>query len=725
RRLLRKTGLDRDLIEIIDRALATEPADRYPHAGVLAADLKAFKAGARIASRHYSLLDSLGHWARRHRGAAVSIVVALIAAVAGSALYVRGIAAERDRADASNNNLILEHAQSLMPTNPSAARDLLQTYTGPDAQRLDLLRAEARGRGTSVSLGRPHTRHLMLVRALDDGAVLSVGEDGTVTKTSLAGVTRTIARDVAPVDAAAFSPEHHLLAYACDNAAVCVLDTRGEAPLPGPARDRPLHPLAVALSADASRLAVASTTGELTVWQLGAAPALLLETRSERGDLLRFVDNDTVLHATGSRLHVVKVGGAARTRELDGDIKAIDVRGQVVAIGTSRGQVVVLDPRGEAVQDKACDFVRVVLALDAQRIAYGCTDGRLGVWQADRREIEPLLRAPSRIDSLAVDGSTLYAGTQAGEILGYDFATRLSTTYAAHTNDVLTLQAASPSFPYLTSSDYEDNIRVWAMPAPVARLALQAPGPLTSTAWLPGRHALVAWGHDDEIDWLDRGEVARTTGHAPEHVYIAFNSRTELALFGGNDEVELWSIDAPHAHRSFRTGHGSTYIAAFADDGAALLTGSEDGALTLWSMRDASRIELAKLDAVPYIVRECGTSATLALTDWGGGVWVYEHQRMRFIARVQGSITSTACSPDGATFAVLSSTGEIRLFALATGRETLLAASASPLRFAMFSPDGSQLFAVAGSELRAFRLPGAPAGPRPLPARLELPSEAV
>src|SRR5262245_1252141 len=55
RRLLRHNGIDRDLAIIVDKALDPDPARRYPDAGALAADLKAFKSGARIAARSYSL----------------------------------------------------------------------------------------------------------------------------------------------------------------------------------------------------------------------------------------------------------------------------------------------------------------------------------------------------------------------------------------------------------------------------------------------------------------------------------------------------------------------------------------------------------------------------------------------------------------------------------------------------------------------------------------------
>jgi len=134
-RMLRRANIDQDLVAIIDKALAPDAARRYTDAGALAADLKAFKLGARIAARSYSLLAVLGRWTRKHRALTLSILTAVLIAVTGSVLYVRNIAAERDRAEASNNRLILEQAELLLHRDPSAAFDLLQTYRGTDVHR--------------------------------------------------------------------------------------------------------------------------------------------------------------------------------------------------------------------------------------------------------------------------------------------------------------------------------------------------------------------------------------------------------------------------------------------------------------------------------------------------------------------------------------------------------------------------------------------------------------
>jgi serine/threonine protein kinase len=169
-RMLRRAGIDKDLATIIDKALDPEHTRRYPHAGALAADLKAFKSGARIAARTYSLFEIFAHWTRRHRTLAISVAAAVVLATAGIALYVQNIASERDRADAAlerveatkndltreHAELTLKHSELLLTADPSAALDALATYHGADLERADQLRAEAVGLGVAHLRATPH-----------------------------------------------------------------------------------------------------------------------------------------------------------------------------------------------------------------------------------------------------------------------------------------------------------------------------------------------------------------------------------------------------------------------------------------------------------------------------------------------------------------------------------------------------------------------------------------
>jgi WD40 repeat protein len=87
--VLRAAKIDRDLIAIIDKAVDTAPARRYPDAGALAADLKAFEAGFRITARRYSLYAVVAHWTRRRRAlalAALAFVCLLASGTVGLAV---------------------------------------------------------------------------------------------------------------------------------------------------------------------------------------------------------------------------------------------------------------------------------------------------------------------------------------------------------------------------------------------------------------------------------------------------------------------------------------------------------------------------------------------------------------------------------------------------------------------------------------------------------------
>jgi hypothetical protein len=83
--LSREPRLPKELAAIVERAMARDPAARYPDAVALAEDLEAFTRGARTSRR-------------RRRVLVATAIVAVVAAVA-TAVGARSIFAARDRAD--------------------------------------------------------------------------------------------------------------------------------------------------------------------------------------------------------------------------------------------------------------------------------------------------------------------------------------------------------------------------------------------------------------------------------------------------------------------------------------------------------------------------------------------------------------------------------------------------------------------------------------------------
>jgi len=79
-----------DLLAIVRRAMARDPADRYPTARGLADDLRRFQGGQLVGAHRYSIRQLVRRWLWRHR---VPIAVAVVSAVA--LLVVGGLALHR------------------------------------------------------------------------------------------------------------------------------------------------------------------------------------------------------------------------------------------------------------------------------------------------------------------------------------------------------------------------------------------------------------------------------------------------------------------------------------------------------------------------------------------------------------------------------------------------------------------------------------------------------
>jgi hypothetical protein len=284
RRILRRSRIDGDLIAIIDKTLEPDPVHRYPDAGALAADLKAFKAGARIAARRYSLWALLAHWTRRHRALAVSAAAALLLTALGVAMYTRNIAVERDRADAeavraraqeqaaerASSDLLLQHAETLMLVDPTAAATTLEKYRGSDTTRLRRLQAEARGRGVATATLQPHSRTISFLAADSHGAIVSAGDDGKIRVTDNTGST-TLASNVSNYAQFGYAPAPRLLAYKTASASVAILalSTRTMTTLDA-------HDVAkLSIAPDGSHLATLGSDGSLTIWALAPRPEVL------------------------------------------------------------------------------------------------------------------------------------------------------------------------------------------------------------------------------------------------------------------------------------------------------------------------------------------------------------------------------------------------------------------------------------------------------------------
>jgi tetratricopeptide (TPR) repeat protein len=151
----RAPGAPRDLLTIVDRAMARDPGARYPTARQLAEDLRRFQTGQLVGAHRYTLGQLLRRWIRRNRG-----VVAVAAAATAILLVVSGVAlarivrekraAEAELAVAEQHRAAAEDLASFMVFD---LKDKLEPIG-----RLELLEAVARKAVDSYT-GEPGERH--------------------------------------------------------------------------------------------------------------------------------------------------------------------------------------------------------------------------------------------------------------------------------------------------------------------------------------------------------------------------------------------------------------------------------------------------------------------------------------------------------------------------------------------------------------------------------------
>jgi hypothetical protein len=170
-RLLRRAKIDPDLITILDKCLAQDPAHRYSDAGALAGDLKAFKAGVRIAARQYSLPAMLVHWTRRHRALAAGTVALLVVAALVAIFYVRNITAERGLADQARAEAIKERGAAALERDRAQLSEAAVWLEKDPTHAVELLRAN--------HAATPQ-RALLLSQAEDRAASLVIHVDSPV-----------------------------------------------------------------------------------------------------------------------------------------------------------------------------------------------------------------------------------------------------------------------------------------------------------------------------------------------------------------------------------------------------------------------------------------------------------------------------------------------------------------------------------------------------------------
>lgn len=675
-RMLRRAGIDQDFVTIIDKSLDPQPARRYPDAGALAADLKAFKAGTRIAARTYSLLGLLKHWSRRHRTLAVSAALLAFLISVGAPLYFTSINRERSRADAAlavatqaNSSLAIAHAELLIDSDPTSALDVLKEYNGIDSARRSELFAEARGRGVAQLVARPHNDTIWFMKGLKDGSFVSIAEDHRIQHTSLSGTTTTVASDVSSTVLFAYAAKPHVIAYSMSPNGVGLVELATFRRRTIPASDISR----IAFSATGAELVI-QTKDTVALWDVSGKPAKKYERPANDVQAIAIDDRSDVIVATTTGVDVVAPDGAlAITRRLH--VTAITTMNNAIVAGLPDGSLTILSTNVNVLATAQVCTSRVAIVAIAEQsnaIAFGCAEGVVGSVRysqhPDSLQLETSFQVPRTTWKVALShtGSMLVA-IDDRTVFCHDVTSHVTKRLEGQEARIAAVAPPDDDSEVLLTGDINGTARVWAAPSFMSRMVARVPGQAFGARFSPDGTHVAIYGADSSVRILDlvTNTMSSLLGHTGAISGVHFSQDgTHLMSFSRDGISNCWRISDGRLLRTFKEHHAVVEDGDFIDDGRRVVSVGGDGRLFAWSP-DADETQLLLTIGHPFVALEVVRSTNEVVThDGSGNLWTTTFDGVtRHVRQGTGTaITVMRASPRGDRLAIGEETGGIVIF---------------------------------------------------------------
>ena len=626
-----------DLADIVAKAMARLPADRYANATLLAEDLRRFQTGKLVSAHSYSPWAIIKKKLAQHRGAVAVAVASAVALGAVGVMSFRRVVAERDiaetervraddqrtNAETSQRQLTLVEARTSLEKDPTAALAWLKVY--PIAERdlpevVDVI-DEAMAAGVAYEVFRPGDWVTGIAFAPDGKTVYAAVRDGEVRGYDLAtGAMHVVGRTPAAT-----------------------------------------APSAIAVSPDGGTLALGCVMGEIYAWSLAngasaGAPIKLVE----RGKKITSIAFDP----SGEQLVVDREGHA----------ELVSLDGRLTMVGPASAPRVAI---------AAKDLSKRVALVAPNEVAVVGPDGSLRQVAQTERAIQALVLSPCGDTIFLHDGQTVWTVPYAGgplqklvalaaplvgiawtddqsqyvvfgkqpDLVLVDAKTRMTRELRGHTDSLYSAQFTHAGHELLTASD-DGTARVWN---------------------LADGSSMVLRGHDDDV------YVAR---YSPDERFAV------TASLDGS--VRVWPI---------RRDEEKVFIESSSIEALAL-TGSAAGAaeraivttsssVAAWNLADGTRTPLVdwKPDLGAGVASPDGSAALTF-----GPAWTLQiHRTGKPPVELKGHralISAMMWSRDGAAVYSSSYDGTLRRWDPETGASTTILAGDAPVRGFTVAADG-------------------------------------
>ncbi|HET9624971.1 MAG TPA: serine/threonine-protein kinase, partial [Kofleriaceae bacterium] len=626
--MLRRSQIDGDLITILDKSLDPDPARRYANAGALAADLKAFKAGARIAARTYSLVDVLAHWTRRHRKLAAAALAVLALAVAGVALYVRNISAERDRtrhalvaAEQARDQAKLSEIGLLLEKDPTQALAQLKTITQRTPQHAYLMSRAMQGAAERVIPFKFKVHNVAF--SPDTGELAITDSAGSLYTTNLVtGAVQLVGQD-ATSGLVRGDGEWWYVRRPFGAAAMITSTRPGSVAIPAPNFITEFWDDLLFTNQQ-----LWAIHGNRELYQVKNRQLELVTDQADRyaaDDHMQMIcqpdhqlvvksGQDIVLQSTcaeSTSLHNMATSNGHYAAMNDFSTILIDHRKLAMPAPVSRSHELAISETG------------LLAIADYQGSAWFVRAGSDRVELAPRRATSPL--------STAARGSFAAWGYQDGSVLVRDTETDETWELIGHPDSVSHLWIDTKTRHLVTESGKE--LRIWALTPSQLKLARKlpcspevlAPTPQLDTAAMICGTTLALW---------DTRSGTYTPVYTPpsssQTFALAITSR-EACMAGGDNRVICSDLTSPQHTTTVRLeAHEHVTMLVACPQSRCLLAATTDG--KVWRL-DGSGREIFSHHQLPYKLAISSDGQLLASDGFDNEVVIYDLQRERIITR--------------------------------------------------------------------------------------------